>query len=303
MIMKNKLIICRGLQSSGKSTYAKAWANEDPTHRVRFNWDDCRNMMGKYWVPERENTGILKAIRDTFLHTMMAKHWDIIVDNMNLNPKDWDYYEELVRLFNSANQDQYELEYKDFFDVSVEECIKRDSLRPNPVGEEAIRATWKRYRHFIITHEIEKKAASWITYDSTKPDCIVVDIDSTISMNLSKREFYGKGWKEMLEFDAPVQGTIAALRAMKMTGTCDIIICTGRSEDGREATEKWLKLYQVPYDRLYMRATSDYSSGPDYKEKILKKFILPKYNVLYALDDEDKCVKMYRNNGIICLQP
>lgn len=50
----NKIILCRGIQGSGKSTWAKQWVAEDPNHRVRFNNDDIRNMLGVYWVPARE---------------------------------------------------------------------------------------------------------------------------------------------------------------------------------------------------------------------------------------------------------
>ena len=49
-----KIILCRGIQSSGKSVWAKAWALKDSEHRVRFNNDDIRNMLGEYWVPKRE---------------------------------------------------------------------------------------------------------------------------------------------------------------------------------------------------------------------------------------------------------
>lgn len=57
---KRVLIICRGIQGSGKSTWAKQWCHEDPEHRVRFNNDDVRNMLGDYWVPSRENIETLE---------------------------------------------------------------------------------------------------------------------------------------------------------------------------------------------------------------------------------------------------
>lgn len=45
----SKIILCRGIQGSGKTTWAKQWVLEDPEHRVRFNNDDdVRNMLGKY---------------------------------------------------------------------------------------------------------------------------------------------------------------------------------------------------------------------------------------------------------------
>jgi predicted kinase len=299
----NKLIICRGIQGSGKSTWAKEWAKESPKTRVRFNWDDMRNMMGEYWVPERENTGIMKTLRASFLGDMMQKGWDIVIDNMNLNPKDWEFYEGIIKTHNQAYpQLPYEIEYKDFF-TPVEECIRRDAMRPNPIGEQVIRATWKRYRHFIICKEIEDKFYNMRTYDKDKRDCIVVDMDSTLCANLTKRPFYEGDWKEKLIYDTPLAGPISIVRAQKMTGTCDVIILTGRREDGRDATEEWLKTYNVPYDRLFMRGVSDFTKGDAFKEKILETFILPKYNVLFAMDDDDKCVKMFRRNGIICLQP
>ena len=49
-----KIILTRGIQCSGKSTWTKKWVEEDPTHRVRWNNDDFRGMMGPYWIPERE---------------------------------------------------------------------------------------------------------------------------------------------------------------------------------------------------------------------------------------------------------
>lgn len=80
-----KLIICRGIQGSGKSTWAKQWCHEDPEHRVRFNNDDIRNMLGDYWVPSREK--IVAATYHTVLANSMEKGYNIVVDNMNLNPK------------------------------------------------------------------------------------------------------------------------------------------------------------------------------------------------------------------------
>ena len=299
----SKLIICRGIQGSGKSTWAKEWAKEDPKNHVRFNWDDMRNMMGEYWVPERESTGIMKTLRTSFLNEMMQKGWNIVIDNMNLNPKDWEFYEGVVKSFNENYPDiKYEIEYKDFF-TPVEECIRRDAMRQNPIGEQVIRATWKRYRHFIICKEIENKFYGMKAYNKDKKDCIIVDMDSTLCVNLTKRPFYTDDWADKCLYDTPLIGPISIVRAQKMTGTCDIIIITGRKEDGRTQTEEWLKTYNVPYDRLYMRGECDFTKSDAFKEKILKTFILPKYNVLFAIDDDDKCVKMFRNNGLICLQP
>lgn len=141
----SKLILCRGIQGSGKTTWAKQWVLEDPEHRVRFNNDDIRNMLGKYWVPSREN--LVSEIKKDFMVSAMEFGYDIVIDNMNLNPKEVEYYENLVdSVLSYANC--YSLEYKDFF-IPLEVCIERDSKRENPIGEEVIRKTYERYKTII----------------------------------------------------------------------------------------------------------------------------------------------------------
>lgn len=141
----SKLILCRGIQGSGKTTWAKQWVLEDPEHRVRFNNDDIRNMLGKYWVPSREH--LVSDIKKDFMVSAMEFGYDIVVDNMNFNPKEIEYYENLVDS-TLGYMNCYSLEYKDFF-IPLEVCIERDSKRENPIGEEVIRKTYERYKSII----------------------------------------------------------------------------------------------------------------------------------------------------------
>lgn len=140
-----KIILCRGIQGSGKTTWAKQWALEDPEHRVRFNNDDIRNMLGKYWVTSREH--LVSDIKKDFMVSAMEFGYDIVVDNMNFNPKEIEYYENLVDS-TLGYMNCYSLEYKDFF-IPLEVCIERDSKRENPIGEEVIRKTYERYKSII----------------------------------------------------------------------------------------------------------------------------------------------------------
>lgn len=141
----SKIILCRGIQGSGKTTWAKQWVLEDPEHRVRFNNDDIRNMLGKYWVPSREH--LVSDIKKDFIVSAMEFGYDIVVDNMNFNPKEIEYYENLVDS-TLGYMNCYSLEYKDFF-IPLEVCIERDSKRENPIGEEVIRKTYERYKLII----------------------------------------------------------------------------------------------------------------------------------------------------------
>lgn len=141
----SKIILCRGIQGSGKTTWAKQWVLEDPEHRVRFNNDDIRNMLGKYWVTSREH--LVSDIKKDFMVSAMEFGYDIVVDNMNFNPKEIEYYENLVDS-TLGYMNCYSLEYKDFF-IPLEVCIERDSKRENPTGEEVIRKTYERYKTTI----------------------------------------------------------------------------------------------------------------------------------------------------------
>lgn len=147
--MIKKILILRGLQGSGKSTFAKQWVNESPETRVRFNRDDMRNMLGKYWVPSREN--LIDSIYWETLSAATAAGYDIVIDNMNLNDKYIKEIEEFVEktnaLLDSSEADyRYGVEVKDFFHVPLQTCIERDAQRENPVGEKVIRSTYNKYK-------------------------------------------------------------------------------------------------------------------------------------------------------------
>lgn len=150
--MKHELIILQGIQSSGKTTWAKNWVKEDPKHRVRFNQDDIRNMFGVYWVPSREP--LVKAMYNSFLNEAMLEGYDIVLDNMNLNQETLDEIKEIVEEFNkwislSPVDLHYDIKYQTFFDTPLEECIARDSKRENPIGENVIRSTYNKYKDVI----------------------------------------------------------------------------------------------------------------------------------------------------------
>lgn len=135
-----KIILCRGIQGSGKTTWAKQWVLEDPEHRVRFNNDDIRNMLGKYWVPSREP--IVKIMKSGFISGAAIFRMDVVIDNMNLNSKEIEYWKDVAKTFN------YDLEIKNFF-TPLQECIDRDSKRPNPIGEKVIRNTYEKYKDIL----------------------------------------------------------------------------------------------------------------------------------------------------------
>ena len=135
----SKLIITRGLPASGKSTWAKQWVLEDPEHRVRINQDDIRLMLGKYWVPSREK--LVQEIQFNAIIEALNREFDVVIDNTNLNKKVLDQFNRLIRTF-----EDYEIEYKDFFDTPLSVCIERDKNRDLQVTEKVIRSFYNNYK-------------------------------------------------------------------------------------------------------------------------------------------------------------
>lgn len=306
-ISKKKIILCRGIQGSGKSYFSKKWVEENPEHRVRFNFDDMRNMLGKYWVPSREHINKNMMWSGINAAAYCDTPYDIIIDNMNLNPKGWKEVEDWINTYNNSSfakltNTKYELEYKDFW-TPVEECIRRDATRPNPIGEKVIKETWRRYRNFIISSDIKEMLKNKAKHvDGGKP-VILVDMDATLCLNTSGRPFYGENSASGMLEDIPVEEICRLVR--QMGEHCLVFIVTGREGTAEvvDATKEWLKKNKIPSDAIFFRPVGDYSPGPDCKKRIYEENIKGKYNVQFVLDDNSKCVRMWREQGLICLQP
>lgn len=297
---ERKLIICRGIQGSGKSTWAKQWCHEDPEHRVRFNNDDVRNMLGDYWVPSREK--LVTEAKANMITFALITGYDVVVDNMNLNPKEDTWIRTLCTNIEKDKGIHIDIEYKDFF-IPVEECIRRDAMRPNPIGEKVIKDTWRRYRTFIIQQNINEMLSKRPEHvDGARP-AILVDMDATLCLNATGRPYYGEGAAEGMLNDIAVEGICNLVKSLYEKRT--IFIITGREGTPEiiEATKKWLDSNSIKVDSLFFRPVKDYSPGAECKKKIYEDNIKGKYNVEFVLDDNYKCVEMWREQGLVCLQP
>ena len=302
MMKEHKLILVEGISGSGKTYWAKQWVEEDPVHRVRLNYDDIRCMLGSYWVPEREP--LMKEIFKYALATSMYMGYDIVIDNMsNLNPKHKEEYNDLVADHNESYPENiYKIEYK-LINTPVEECIKRDALRPIPIGEKVIKQQWRKYRDYIICKSVKEMLDKQPEVDNNLPHCIIVDMDATLCFNTSQRPFFGPNAANLMIHDIPNQSIIDLVRAYCDIMDCELVVITGRDESCREVTLEWLDNNYLYPNLLLMRPINDYSSGENMKKSLYEQHIKGKYNVNFVIEDSSKVVKMYRDLGLIVLQP
>ena len=152
---------------------------------------------------------------------------------------------------------------------------------------------------------------------------VIFDIDGTLA-DVEHRVHFAREKDFDAFFDAmgddTVNEPIADLLYFHLYKGVQIIFCSGRPDNYRGITEDWLleKLgwymfghngWQArdalaePY--LFMRPEKkrmvpDYEVKKELLDEILK--YVDKENILYAVDDRQQVVDMWRNNGITCLQ-
>ncbi len=129
------ILALQGLPASGKTTFAKALL-ELNDKAIRVNNDDiCLMMFGAAWKkPTKESTALLRKARHAIVKSAFESGYElVIIDNTNLteNAKG-----DLLTL---ALECGAELEYESsFLSVPIEECLRRNSERENPVPEKVI---------------------------------------------------------------------------------------------------------------------------------------------------------------------
>lgn len=137
-----KLIICRGAPGSGKSFWATEQVRLGGGLVVRVNRDEIRSMLhadeghgdGRRWSKGREK--LTEEVRDAIIRVALRRNLQVICDDTNLSGKVVDHLRTIADEFGA------DLEFQDFTDVPLEECIRRDAARERTVGASVIRRIW-----------------------------------------------------------------------------------------------------------------------------------------------------------------
>lgn len=142
-----------------------------------------------------------------------------------------------------------------------------------------------------------------------KKSAIIMDIDGVLTylVKVSSKQVSPTEYEQFyvrIPRDKPNLWAKELGNAMRDNGY-QIILLTGRHQRTRKATEDWIldKMEWSSKDYiLYMRP--DENNQLDYKVKrdLYKKFIKPKYNILFVVEDRKSVVKMWRKNKLVVLQ-
>ena len=270
-----KVIFLSGLPGCGKSTWAKQYQKENPGTK-RVNKDELRSMIDdSVWSKSNEKTVL--SVQKAIVSDCLYRGHDVIIDNTHLDKKHEEEYRKLCL------DNGYLFEYK-FFDVDVEECIRRDKKRENPVGAKVILDMYNRY----LRPEPVK-----VEFDETLPSCIICDIDGTLAEKGDRSPYdYSK-----VHLDTVID-TVADMVDENFRRGITVFILSGRKDSCREQTEMWLRRNYVSYNGLYMRKAGDKREDSIIKKEIYEEHIKGKYNVKYVIDDRLRVLRMWHDIGL-----
>ncbi len=205
----------------------------------------------------------------------------MLIDDTNLHPM----HERDIR---ALIEDKATIEIKDFTDVDVETCIQRDRKRPNYVGERVIR---QMYRDFL------QPKPPVLEFDPALPTAVVCDLDGTLALLNGRNPYDASRCEEDL-----VNEPVADILKTYFLNGYTILLASGRSEEHRPQTERWLQKHSIQYTALFMRPAGDNRKDAIIKQEIYEQHMLGRYTIKFILDDRNQVVDLWRSLGLTVLQ-
>lgn len=281
--MNNKpiIFILRGLPASGKSTWAHDYVARYFETCVRVNKDDLRMMLHN-GVYSKARERLVLAMEETIILDAVRRGMNVIVDNTHGNPIH-------IQRITTLVGDTADIEVKEFF-VPPEEAIKRDSERPNPVGEKVIMDMYEQWF---------KQPDPVPVFDPNLPTCVICDLDGTLC-DLNGRNPYDASTCEQDLLVVPVARMLISL--LRGPHPIDHIwFMSGREEKFRKQSEWFIHTNLPEIDgwwALVMRDTGDSTPDQHVKRGLYQQHIEGKYNVLCVFDDRPKVLREWRRLGL-----
>lgn len=135
---------------------------------------------------------------------------------------------------------------------------------------------------------------------------VVIDLDGTLA-NIDHRTHLVKRdkplWDEFYAAccDDTVNHWCKSLMASMSAQSYTVLIVSARRDTEKTKTLLWLQENGVIYDDLIMlRKGADHTKDTELKRAWLKSY--RKENILFVVDDRQKVVDMWREEGVVCLQ-
>lgn len=298
--MAGKLTITRGYSGSGKSTWARDQQEKDTTNVLLVSRDDIRRDHFGYQTKtktDRETEQAVTRIERSVVKVGLKLGKHVIVHDTNLVLR---FAREWAAL---AQEMGAEFHVKDFT-TSLVGCLWANANRPEEeqvpahvIEEQAKKWPYQQWQEVTPKPRTHDDPPARFEPDESLPPAIGFDIDGTLA-HIVDRDIYDAARAHEDTLDPHV---MRYLRSVQSDGIA-VVVMSGRSEDHREVTEKWLAKHGIEYAGLFMRPSKD--TRPDFvvKGELFDKHLRGKYNVQMFIDDRTQIVRLWRDMGIICWQ-
>jgi FMN phosphatase YigB (HAD superfamily) len=146
---------------------------------------------------------------------------------------------------------------------------------------------------------------------------IIFDLDGTLADISLRRKKARKeddtiNWSiffdpRNIQLDSPIESVLFLYHSMILSAEIKVVIFSGRSDVTKQRTFDWFSEHDiVPPDIIEMRKDGDYTPDEILKKKWLYQLLEDEYiskeDILFVVDDRNKVVKMWREEGLTCLQ-
>ena len=293
--MKLHIIMTKGLQASGKSTWAELFVKENQNYK-RVNRDSIRHMLSSYTF-DKPNEDLVTSVEQKIIFDLIDKEFNLVIDNMHLNEKTVESTKKIIQHYAHT---EVEFEIKEF-PITLAEALERDKKRPFPIGEKVIKDTYRKYEVECKQMIARAKPKNEDNENSALPICVLVDIDGTLSDSTNRRIFDDSKVYE----DRVIEPVADILRTYSNNNSkhwsVKIFIMSGRQDSCKEQTEKWLVDSYIPFDDIYMRKAGDFRDDTVIKKELYEEHIKGKYRVLFVIDDRKKVVQQWVDMGLFVL--
>lgn len=291
-------MLTRGLPGSGKTTWASRLVAVKNGTWARVNRDETRAMLflGETHGLTVEEEQQVTAVQEAQVRGLLQAGISVVVDDTNLNVKS------VRRWMNVATKERADFQHKDF-DVTLEVAIQQAKQRADEGGravpEAAIRRMHNRYLKKGFPPFPEVVLPPVEPYVPKRgPEIFIVDIDGTVTLGPHERGPFE--WHKVGQ-DLPNKAVIDVVKSL--SEFYQIIFVSGRSEECRVETERWLLKHDLWTDKvLYMRPAKDHRPDNVIKQEIFDAKIRNRFKVRGVLDDRDQVVRFWRSIGLTCLQ-
>jgi predicted kinase len=293
--MRSRITVLVGISGSGKSTWAHTEWAKDPMNVVIVNRDSIRQSLFGFTeqsIKDYYNHDKLHSLEkevtryeDTMIQEALASGKDVIVDATHLRRG----YLERFKYWNVTTELQT-------FVVDPITATRADMRRIRQVGDVVIH---KQYRQFselflnISNNPIDFTPVT-IELNPNLPDCVIFDIDGTLSHMTSGRSPYE--WARVGE-DIVDKSTVAISKYIWGLQEPNVIICTGRDGIAEYNTKKWLEQNDIYYDEFHIRTAKDMRPDWVIKEEMWRN-LATRYNIVGMFDDRLQVVRRARALGL-----